>query len=566
MKKKKKNNKYDLLLLKLFKKRLMIFRLIFSQGKRSVLNFLVITIIVGMNGLGLSAIGQTICHFNDTEASSANVFAAGILDFSLDNTNVEEFIGIELGEDIEFSSAATKMVGSMDIQYEVYAEIMGGSNIFCEALQMEVFHSQVFYDGDLLSFDTATTTAFGTWAFKLNLPHMATYIPHGEECNVDLVFKGWREDVADFDQSGFTDEERIHLRLTSRMIVLNEFLPRPDGEAYGFDFGDDSSNMPQGEWVEIYNNSNYAFDLAGWYIKDSLESEINKIMITDLNTVPATTMIGAKSWLVVYMNKAVLNNTGDTVKLFNNNDELIDHYAYSSHDHCELEPTPGDENSDTTGDGSCESVPPNKTYARIPDGVGEWVDPVPTPGGANILEEGGLSLLFATGDASGGVDEGVNDEIVGDEATEMGGTTETTEETEGGAETADEEVVSETASEEVTTEPPVGGETAEVTNPPTADGQEETTEEEDAGETEEGAETADKAAAATDPLVVGGQEETADEEVTGVGDTGGGEGPPVDGEEEAADPAELDGQETPVEEVGETPAVNEYPPVGEEDP
>jgi len=32
------------------------------------------------------------------------------------------------------------------------------------------------------------------------------------------------------------------------------------------------------------------------------------------------------------------------------------------------------------------AVPPDKSYARIPDGVDNWVDPIPTPGGPNILE------------------------------------------------------------------------------------------------------------------------------------------------------------------------------------
>ncbi|MFH1990532.1 MAG: LamG-like jellyroll fold domain-containing protein [Patescibacteria group bacterium] len=32
------------------------------------------------------------------------------------------------------------------------------------------------------------------------------------------------------------------------------------------------------------------------------------------------------------------------------------------------------------------AVPLDKSYARIPDGVGDWIDPMPTPGRANILE------------------------------------------------------------------------------------------------------------------------------------------------------------------------------------
>jgi len=146
-------------------------------------------------------------------------------------------------------------------------------------------------------------------------------------------------------------------------IVLNEFLPNPEGEAYGYDFGEDDDSMPKGEWVELYNNSDVSYDLSGWYIWDASGDDLNKISITNLNTYPANTIISGKSWLVVYMNKEVLDNTGDTVKLFNNADTLIDFYAYTG------------------------VTPPNKSYARIPDGTGGWVDPIPTPGRRNILED-----------------------------------------------------------------------------------------------------------------------------------------------------------------------------------
>jgi len=36
--------------------------------------------------------------------------------------------------------------------------------------------------------------------------------------------------------------------------------------------------------------------------------------------------------------------------------------------------------------GPSGAVPLDKSYARIPDGIGYWVDPIPTPGGPNILE------------------------------------------------------------------------------------------------------------------------------------------------------------------------------------
>lgn len=175
-------------------------------------------------------------------------------------------------------------------------------------------------------------------------------------------------------------------------VVLNEFLPRPDNGPNGLNLGNDSSDMPLGEWVELYNNGDVKIDLSGWYIADASGGLGNQQAVVGLtNTQPATTTIPAHGWLVVYFNKAVLNNTGDSIFLYTNTNVLIDSYSYDNpSDFCENEPTPTDTNaSSTPSAGSCSGsqVAPNKSYARIPDGTGAWVDPIPTPGAPNMLEE-----------------------------------------------------------------------------------------------------------------------------------------------------------------------------------
>lgn len=178
-------------------------------------------------------------------------------------------------------------------------------------------------------------------------------------------------------------------------IVLNEFLPRPDDGPNGLNLGNDSSDMPLGEWVELYNNGDVKIDLSGWYISDASGGLGNQQAVVGLtNTQSATTTIPAHGWLVVYFNKAVLNNTGDSIFLYTNTNVLIDSYSYDNpSDFCELELTPGSTNSTSTPSGTpgtnCVTthVAPNKSYARIPDGTGAWVDPIPTPGAPNIAEE-----------------------------------------------------------------------------------------------------------------------------------------------------------------------------------
>jgi len=199
-----------------------------------------------------------------------------------------------------------------------------------------------------------------------------------------------------------------------------------------------------------FDGSDYDFDLAGWYIKDSLDTDTNKIMITAANTYPAGTVINAKSWLVVYMNKAVLNNTGDTVKLFDNTERLVDSYTYTTtSDYCNIEPTPGDKNT-TEASGSCAGVPPNKSYARIPDGIGDWVDPIPTPGMANklneeLVEEPVEELVEEP------ISDGIEEPVIEEEPTDIEATT--TEAT-----TSDELIIeSATNATESTTEEQQGG-------------------------------------------------------------------------------------------------------------
>ena len=171
-------------------------------------------------------------------------------------------------------------------------------------------------------------------------------------------------------------------------VVLNEFLPNPDVAAGGFNFGEEDNfllnDMPLGEWVELYNNSASAIDLAGWYVWDASGSASNKVLITASNTSPASTVIPANGFLVVYFNKAILNNDADEVRLYNGSDVLLDSHAYDVHALCSLDPTPGALNDTAGAGGACEDIPPNKSYARIPDGTGAWVDPVPTPGAPNI--------------------------------------------------------------------------------------------------------------------------------------------------------------------------------------
>jgi hypothetical protein len=174
-------------------------------------------------------------------------------------------------------------------------------------------------------------------------------------------------------------------------VVMNEALPYPNGNMYGTDWGHDSDSYPKGEWIELYNNSSTStFDLSGLYFQDTSG---NKIYINSSNSFvkgSATTTIGKKGtgaeWMVVYMDYALMDNEGDTITFTDTLGNAIDTLSYTLPQDCNnLEMTPGDPNYEKcVGNAPKLQVVDNKSIARIPDGIGEWVDPIPTPGNKNI--------------------------------------------------------------------------------------------------------------------------------------------------------------------------------------
>ncbi len=93
----------------------------------------------------------------------------------------------------------------------------------------------------------------------------------------------------------------------SSIILINEFASVTDG----------SSTNP--DWVEIYNNSTSLVSLDGWTLKDS----------TNSNKVTLSGCISAKNYRKFnFSNK--LNNSGDEIRLFDKNSNLVDAISYFS--------------------------------------------------------------------------------------------------------------------------------------------------------------------------------------------------------------------------------------------
>jgi len=143
-------------------------------------------------------------------------------------------------------------------------------------------------------------------------------------------------------------------------IIINEFLPNPAGN--------DDADKLGGEWVELYNRSDSAVDVDGWYLYDAFDTHALPINSGRTNT--GNTQVPNHGFLVVYRDgdsdfSLDEDAGGDTVRLYNGSistGTLVDSHIYTG------------------------PVAENKSIARYPDGTDTWYDPIPTPGGPNQLE------------------------------------------------------------------------------------------------------------------------------------------------------------------------------------
>lgn len=121
------------------------------------------------------------------------------------------------------------------------------------------------------------------------------------------------------------------------------------------------SQDPSGgnDYAEIYNNTDQAIDISGWYILDN-DPKHKK---DSKYTVKEGTSIPAKGFFVFEENVDFKFGLGgnDEVNLYDKEDKLVDKFAWQNH--------------------------ANGTYGRIPDGTGEIVDGKASKGRANTTEE-----------------------------------------------------------------------------------------------------------------------------------------------------------------------------------
>jgi len=123
-----------------------------------------------------------------------------------------------------------------------------------------------------------------------------------------------------------------------------------------------SGNYP--EFIEFYNKGDVQLDITDWVIKNE---DTTIIINSDILYGDAiSTIIEFGKWLVIDLSKVgedILDNTSDIITLYDSENNEIDTISY------------------------VEASMADKSYARIPDGSSSWVDPIPTPGAPNKLDE-----------------------------------------------------------------------------------------------------------------------------------------------------------------------------------
>ncbi len=328
--------------------------------RNSIIKIVCILIIIGLNWAGLSAVGETLAYFFDSETSNVNSFQAASLDFYLNAPG--DFSLNFTADNFAVRNVSIINIGILPFQYIIEGASFAGS--LCETINLEAkLDGATKYNDSLMGFildpSVEISGSQDNWLFIFSFSgDVETY--KNTPCQFYLNFDGWQDNLANY-PNGFSDRERVLTHLTLRAektVVLNEFLPNPEGN-------EGCLQGVEGEWVEIYNNSDQPEDLANWYIHNGQNTTSTTVIITSSNTFSGSTVIGPRGsgseWLVVLLNDCILDNDGDSVNLYNSNNNLIDSYCYSG------------------------PAPENKSYARYPDGTGPWYDPVPTPGGPNIL-------------------------------------------------------------------------------------------------------------------------------------------------------------------------------------
>lgn len=130
------------------------------------------------------------------------------------------------------------------------------------------------------------------------------------------------------------------LCLTARaeaFVFISEILADPPVGLSGDANNDGVTSSTGDEFVELFNNGGSAVDLSGWSLHDSINPRhvfpVNSILSADEILVifgGGAPQLPGINWQVASSGGLSLNNSGDTVSLFDTDGQLVDQIVYGS--------------------------------------------------------------------------------------------------------------------------------------------------------------------------------------------------------------------------------------------
>lgn len=261
--------------------------------------------------------------FGDTERSLNNEYAASSLGIALSPDGS--------GDYREVTITANE---AEDVEYRLSFSVSGDP--FCDDLEVRIKRNDAdLYNAPIAPYVSApsllATNGIDEWIFNYDVAPGST----GGSCTVTSTFEA--NQVGYNHGEAFFDTETYQYTLTGADFGLTPPAPGPAtpagifiNEVLANPVGDESTD----ERIELFNNSGVSVDLTGWSIKDTAAHTTN---------LPAVSIVDG-GFLVVNANN--LNNSSDTLTLFDNTTGIRDTFTYTD--------------ADDTNEG--------KTASRCPDG------------------------------------------------------------------------------------------------------------------------------------------------------------------------------------------------------
>lgn len=298
-----------------------------------------------------------VAFYSDMEKIDNQNFTAAELRFaSLPEEPDQQYFSPVLDQEYVFDLPTAFTASSTKALYDITSSI-GGDADFCASLRITAEGYLGSISAGAPYFETEPLTSGASWQVKLGYDIVSTNFAHGAKCDVTLTVEGWQENMTKA-TAGYRDTYSMTVPIVAQMVVLNEVLAKPTP-------GED-------EFIELYNHSDYPVDVAGFNITEltaggnTTNHIIRSISLGSTDMVAydgsGNTIVPAHGFLALRYsgNTSYLNDTGDTITLLDTDNINLDTYTFIT-------------------------AVTNKSDARIPDGIGAWVDPVPTPNEPNIL-------------------------------------------------------------------------------------------------------------------------------------------------------------------------------------